>query len=83
MKLLRILGVLVVLLGLGILPAYAAPDAPPGKWVTDFTVLNLENAPATVDIMRYGQCTGACSPDSGTKVVTPSPVIAALRFLLL
>ena len=55
MKLVRILGVLVVLFGLGIIPAYAAPDAPPGKWITDFTVLDLENTPATVDIMRYSQ----------------------------
>lgn len=70
MKVLRVLGVLAVLLGLAVVPAAAAPDAPPGKWVTDFTVLNLENQPATVEIVRYNQCVGACTPDSGTSVAS-------------
>ncbi len=50
LKLLRVLGIVLVLVGLGVVPAFAEPAAPPGSWVTDFTVLNLESAPATVQI---------------------------------
>lgn len=71
MKLLRSLGVLVVLVGLIGGTAYAEPAAPPGQWTTDFTVLNLENQPATVQVVRYGLCSGSgCPADSGTPITT-------------
>jgi hypothetical protein len=51
--------------------------APPGSWITDFTLFNLNSsAPAHVTIQRYAQCSGvSCSTDAGTVVV--SPTIAA------
>jgi hypothetical protein len=73
MKHLRLLGILVILLGLVAIPAYAEPDAPPGNWVTDFTVLNLENKTATVQVTRYNQCSGNnCPADTGTTVASPT-----------
>lgn len=52
-------------------------SAPPGSWITDFTLFNLSNsAPASVVITRYAQCSGSgCAADAGTTVV--SPTIAA------
>lgn len=63
---------LIVILTLAI-PVFAAP---PGSWVTDFTLFNLSNlAPANVTIQRYTQCASGCSADAGTVVA--SPTIAA------
>jgi hypothetical protein len=62
---------LVVVLVLA-LPVLAAP---PGSWVTDFTLFNLGAGSASVTITRYAQCTTGCGADAGTVVA--SPTIAA------
>jgi len=47
--------------------------APPGSWVTDFTLFNLSNTdPAGITIKRYTRCTTGCSADAGTIVKTDS-----------
>jgi hypothetical protein len=58
---------LIVILVLA-MPVLAAP---PGSWTSDFTLFNLSSsAPANITIKRYTQCTGSCSADAGTTVVS-------------
>lgn len=60
---------LVVTIALGM----TALAAPLGSWVTDFTLFNLSATdPANITLYRYGQCTGACSADTGTVVASPT-----------
>lgn len=64
---------LVLVAGLIALLAIAIPvlAAPPGNWVTDFSLVNLSNvSTANISILRYDECVGACSADPGTVVAT-------------
>ena len=56
---------LIAILALAI-PVFAAP---PGSWVTDFTLFNLSKTnSATITIKRYSTCATGCSTDTGTVV---------------
>jgi hypothetical protein len=69
MKALRILSALVIFLTVFGGSAFAEPEGPPGSWVTDFTVLNLENSPAALGVTRYVRCTTpGCAADPGATV---------------
>jgi hypothetical protein len=51
-------------------------SAPPGSWISDFTLFNMNSSSAAnIVITRYTQCVGSCSTDAGTVVA--SPMIAA------
>lgn len=70
-------GAIVSVAGFVIALAIAIPvlAAPPGNWVTDFTLFNLsDTSTANISLSRYGECVSSCSTDTGTVVATATVV---------
>ena len=68
MKKLRVFGLVAILIGVFLAPVNA--QGPPGSWTTDFTVLNLKDQEATVEIKRFAECEPPCTADTGTVITT-------------
>ncbi len=69
MKKIRILGAVLLLVVIMAVPGVT--QGPPGNWTTDFTVLNLAGNSGTLQITRYGECSGSsCTADSGTSIAS-------------
>ena len=78
MKILKTLSLVIMLMGVVFIPVSA--QGPPGAWATDITLLNLQNETATVEIVRYDECTVADCVDAGTVITsTTLPPTAAMK----
>ena len=70
-KVVSILGIVLLFTLIIVVPGMA--QGPAGNWVTDFTVLNLADSPGTLQVTRYGLCSGSsCTADPGTPIVSAS-----------
>lgn len=69
-KIISLFGIVLLLVLIFAIPGFT--QGPPGNWTTDFTILNLSGDPGTLQITRYGECTGGCSADSGTSIASIS-----------
>lgn len=68
MKILKTLGLVAVIAMVALIPVGA--QGPPGSWTTDFTVLNLADSEAAVNITRYAECDPPCTADAGTLITS-------------